>query len=114
MPEYQQVVQVSIGASEYTDFQRITETTGADITGDALEISLGTAYLPGTWAAPDVVEDGTSASWDYGTDQPLTLHWKQGSKLISAAIPLGTYWVWIKLTDHPEILPRKGHKLVVA
>jgi hypothetical protein len=43
----------AVGGVEYTWPLTITETTGKDISGDTVLLSLGTSSAPGTWQAPD-------------------------------------------------------------
>lgn len=95
-----QIIHVSAGAAEHTWPTTLTETTGKDISADQVQISLGTADAPGTWSSPDLLDRPTTAS-------------VTAAKLVTNAVAPGTYFVWVKLTDDPEIVPRRGHRVEV-
>lgn len=94
-----QTIAASIGAVEYTWPFTITETTGKDISGDAAQISLGTYAAPGPWVT-GVVTRPTPASVVV--------------KLLVSGVAPGTYYVWGRVTDSPEVVPRRGHCVVVT
>lgn len=72
-----------------------TETEGKDMTSATAQIGLSSdrATPPTTWEAPDA------------TSRP-TVSTIRVSKLIDTDVAIGTYWLWIKVTDSPEVLPR--------
>jgi hypothetical protein len=87
---------ISAGAAVYVG-GTITEVTGKDISADTYQISLGSDTQPGTWLTPDVSTVGTSNA------QHIV------KLLVSSSVPSGlakgTYWVWVKISDTPEIQP---------
>lgn len=87
---------ISSGAAVYVG-GTVTETTGKDISADTFMISLGSDQNPGTWLTPDVSIAGTS-----NAQRIVKL-------LVSPTVPAnlakGTYWVWVKISDSPEIQP---------
>ncbi len=91
---------VTAGAVKYVG-GTITETTGKDISADPFVMSLGSDKNPGTdWVAPDASVAGA-------TNNIRTL-----KLLVSASLPAGitvpgTYWVWAKVTDAPEVEPMR-------
>lgn len=95
-----QTIAVSLGAVEYTWPVTITETNGKNITGDTVQISLGTYDAPGTWQAGVVQRPGNSTA-------VIQL-------LINNTVAAGSYWVWVKVTDSPEIVPRRCQRITVT
>lgn len=95
-----QVIDLSDGAEEYTFPVTITETTGKDISADSIVVALGTATSAGgTWFAPDVLTRPTVST---AVVQVLI----GGS---SGRVPAaGNYFLWWKVTDTPEIVPRRS------
>lgn len=87
-----QTINVTAGAARYVG-GTITETTGKDISADAVQICLGTASAPGTWGTPDV----KSVSTDKAS---VTV-----KLLVDSSVTTGTYYVWVKITDTPEVEP---------
>ena len=79
-----QTINVTAGAVEYTYPLTITETTGKDISADAIQLSLGTDTAVGTWYAPDT--DPTQAVTYQRVVQLLV-----GGSFVPA---VGTYWLW--------------------
>jgi|SRR5882757_4339755 len=74
-----------------------------DITGDAVAISLGSYETPGVWHAADLVQQNGAV-------------WKiRAGLLIGASLtyPLGQYRAWIKVTDSPEIIPKRADNMIV-
>jgi hypothetical protein len=97
-----QTVLVSQGAVEYSWPVTVRETTGDDISADPVRLSLGTYTEPGTWVIPAVDEPQTDTST------------RVAQMLIDATVPPGTYHLWVRVTDTPEVVPRRAHKIVVA
>jgi hypothetical protein len=92
-----QTVRVSTGAAEYCYPRTITETLGKNITADTVSVSLGTYDAPGTWVAPDVITRPTTSS--------------AVVQMMINTIPDPTrqhYWVWTKVSDSPEVVPRRS------
>jgi hypothetical protein len=94
-------VRAASGGVEYTWPLTITETTGKDISGDLIQLSLGRPTHPGTWTAPDL--DTTSASKASRTVQLLIT--------AEPARPSGIYYLWSRITDSPEIAPRRHQRI---
>lgn len=77
----------------------ITETTGKDISADTFVMSLGSDKNPGTtWVAPDQSVAGA-------TNNIRTLKLLVSASLPTGIVVPGTYWVWAKITDTPEVEP---------
>lgn len=90
------------GAIEYL-FVDFMDDNHQNITADPVSISLGTYGTPGAWHPADVVQQNGAV-------------WKiRAGLLIGAALtyPAGTYWAWVRLTDSPEILPRRVDTMIV-
>jgi hypothetical protein len=91
-------VLASAGAVKYVG-GTITEVTGKDISGATYVMSLGSATYPGpTWYAADVSQQGP-------TTATRIVKLKITSTLPSGIVIPGTYWVWCKITDAPEVEP---------
>lgn len=95
-----QKIDVSNGATEYTWPVTITETTGKDISTDTIQISLGTANTPGTWTTGVLTRPAASSA--------------TVKLLVTNSVTPGTYYVWVKVADSPEIIPRKAHRVTVT
>lgn len=95
-----QTIAVSNGATEYTWPVTVTETTGKDISGDTVQVSLGTYGAPGTW---------TSGVLTRPTASSATV-----KLLVTNTVTPGTYYVWVKVSDSPEIVPRRAHRVTVT
>ena len=90
------------GAVEYlvVDYQ---DAQHSNITADPVSISLGTYSTPGVWHAADFVQSNGAV-------------WKiRAGLLIGGALtyPAGTYWVWLKVTNSPSVLPRRVDTMLV-
>lgn len=96
-----QTINVTGGGQEYTWPITVTETNGKDISGKTVQVSLGTYTAPGTWASAAVLTRPTPSS---ATVQLL----------INSSTPVGRYHVWVKVSDSPEVVPRKGHRIMVV
>jgi hypothetical protein len=95
-----QTIRVSDGAIEYT-FES-TLHADHDISGDTIVMSLGSSTAPDSWVAPSVDEPQTD-----NTTRVVQL-------LVDDATEPGTYYLWLRLTDTPEVVPRRGHRVVVV
>jgi hypothetical protein len=87
-------IYVSKGMKRYVG-GTITETTGKDITGATFQVALGSDNVtpPTAWVTPSVnTQGGTTA------DRVLKL-------LVDSSTTVGTYFVWAKVADNPEIEP---------
>lgn len=84
-------------AVEYTWPLTITERTGKDISAVPIELSLGTWTAPGDWRTPDA-----------DPPQPDQPSQRVVQLLIGAAYKpdAGTYRMWSRPADDPEIAPR--------
>jgi hypothetical protein len=98
-----QTIALSAGAVEYTHPLTITETTGKDISGATIRMSLGTYTTPGDWSTPDTDTSPTPAS--------RTVSLLIGDTRQPEA---GDYWLWTIITDTPEIVPRRHDKLTIT
>lgn len=91
------------GGVEYTWPLILTEDNGKDISSDTVQLSLGSYTAPGTWRTPS-------------TDPAQTTHSQRivqllvGTTLTPAA---GNYWLWSRITDTPEIVPRRHAKITI-
>lgn len=85
-----QTINVSAGAARYVG-GTITETTGKDISADTVVMSLGTATGPAAWVAPDEKLANVAS---------VTV-----KMLVTSATAVGTYFVWARITDSPEVEP---------
>ena len=85
------IIYASAGGIEYAS-ALVTETTGLDITNDTFVVGLSTDQNtpPPSWQVPDVQQN-------VGTNVRVKM-------LIQGQAP-GTYWLWVKVTDNPEIIP---------
>ena len=100
-----QTIALSAGAIEYTYPLTITEKTGKDISGVTILLSLGTYQAPGdTWQAPDVDQPGD-------TTAARVVQLLIGDALKPAA---GTYYLWSKVTDAPEVMPRRNSDIKIT
>lgn len=102
----QQTIRVSSGAAERTFPVTITEDTGEDISAKVVMMSLAPApdgyFTARTWVTPSV-------------DTPQTDHATRVVQLlVDSSTAVGVYWVWVKVTDTPEIVPRRAHKVIVT
>jgi hypothetical protein len=95
-------IYVSKGMAQYVGGV-ITEKTHKDITTTTIQLALGSADQPPTtgWADPDI-------------DISVNTYTRQVKMLIDAGQALGTYWLWAKITDNPEIIPVRGSQVVVV
>lgn len=93
------IILKSSGATEYVGGV-ITETTGKNISAATVQMALGSATVPGTFAAPS-------------TDTSGPVNVRKVTMLVGTTpnTPKGEYWVWVKVTDTPEVttlrLPQK-------
>lgn len=95
---------VSRGAAEYVG-GTVTETEGADITLATLEVAFSEttrdapeedAYIP-----PDVDEAGSSSA-----ARTVKLLLDQSAATFHGLSDTGTYYLWVRVVDTPEIAPR--------
>lgn len=91
------VIDLDAGAIELSDPIVFTDALMQDITDDQVEISLGTYAAPGDWVVPDSITRPT--------DDSVSAQMLIGGDLKPAA---GDYWAWMRLTDNPERIPRRG------
>jgi hypothetical protein len=99
-----QVIDVyGAGAVEFSFPRTITETSGEDISADPVLVSLGSWTEPGGWVTPDRITRGTT---DVGG---ITQHWVVVQLLIGGDLKpaADNYWLWTKITDSPETVPRR-------
>lgn len=99
----QQQIALSLGATEYTWPLTITDVNGKDISAATIELSLGSSIAPGTWSTPDV-------------DPAQTVKSQRVVQLLvggSFKPPAGSYWLWSRVTDTPEIAPRRQIQILI-
>lgn len=98
-------IYVSDGMKQYVG-GTITETTGKDITGATFQIALGADNVtpPAAWVTPSRDVQGVTVA-----DRKVLL-------LVDSSTSPGTYYVWAKVADNPEIEPilLDGAPIVVA
>lgn len=101
-----QTIRVTSGAAEYTWPVTITEATGKDISGDVVRVSLapspGGYTAAGTWVPPSV----DAAQANHAT--------RVVQLLVDSTTAAGVYWLWVKVTDSPEQVPRRALKVIVV
>lgn len=85
---------VSEGMTRYVG-GTITETTGKDISSASFLVGLGSSaeVPPTTWVAPDVSTAGSTPA-----QRVVKL-------LVQSPQAAGDFWLWVKITDSPEIEP---------
>lgn len=101
------------GGEEYTWPVTITEQSvpPVDISADTVEVSFGTSDAPGDWFAPDVDEPGADAAGIAAEVQnQRTVKVLIGGALI---LPAGSYVLWTRITDVPEVVPRKHQTIKI-
>lgn len=87
-------IYVSKGMKRYVG-GTVTETTGKDISSATFQMALGSDNVtpPSSWVSPSVnTQGGTTA------DRVLKF-------LVDSSTAVGTYFVWCKVADSPEIEP---------
>jgi hypothetical protein len=86
-------IYVTSGAARYVG-GTVTEVTGKDISADTFTMGLSHISTPPTvWVAPSVSTAGA------------TLNIRTLKLLVTNTTLPGTYWVWAKIVDSPEIEP---------
>ena len=88
------IVNVSEGMKEYAS-GLISEERGIDISSATFQVGLGGFdfdNLPSTWTTPD-------------EDVYVSSNCRRVGKLIDTSVPPGVHWVWVKVSDNPEIIP---------
>lgn len=95
-----QVINVSVGGAEYVWPFPITEIKGKVISGDAVSVSLGHYQAPGAWVAGTV-------TWPTSSTALVSL-WIDGT------VAPGSYYLWVKVVDTPEVVIRRGPHVVVV
>ena len=74
----------------------ITEKTGKNLAAATFEVVLGSETQPGTpWLTPNSSVQGTTTA-----ERIVQL-------LVNSSTPKGTYHLWVRVTDTPEILPMR-------
>lgn len=73
----------------------IVETTGKDISGATYVIGLSTSIStpPATYLTPSISTQGATTA-----ERIVKL-------LIDSSFAIGTYYVWVNISDNPEVLP---------
>jgi hypothetical protein len=100
-----QTIDLTGGGKEFTLPVRATELSGKDISLDVVRLGLGDPVRAAPRYVPDTLVHGTELS-----DDGVLLHWAEASLLIGVSLipALGTYWVYIKVSDTPEEVPRRA------
>lgn len=135
-----QVIDVSGGAAEYTWPEVFTELTGKDISGDTVVIAVGSQNTATTFSAyvtPDIIVEGTISAKEFMLANPsvpgvkvptgqdpatFLLHWVSAQVLIGAVTvnhaaispTPGDCYPYLKITDSPETVPRRGSKIKIT
>lgn len=136
-----QVIDLTDGAVEYTWPLTLTELSGKNISGDTVQMAIGSqsvATAIQTWCTPDVVTESTITAKEFilqnpgvpGVEVPegvdpatLTLYQVTAQLLIGAsttnhpsiAPTTGTtIYPYIQITDTPEIVPRRGQQISIT
>jgi hypothetical protein len=95
-------INITAGGIEYVIFD-LAETSGADITGAVVQVSLGDDAAPGAWLTPDSVTHPTSST--------ATVKLLVGGAYVPT---VGRHYGWVRLTDSPEVVPvRCGTSIVI-
>lgn len=95
-------IRTSSGAIQYLAVL-LTETSGKNISGDTYELSLGAYDTPGTWFAPTV---------EIVTTSQVRVKALVGAGQTINPAP-GTYWLWYRVTDTPEVDPERVDERIV-
>lgn len=95
-------IDLTNGAIEYLwiDFQ---DAEKQDITTDPVTISLGSYDTPGAWHTANLVQQNGAV-------------WKIRAALLigsSLTYPVGIYYAWVRVTDLPEIIPKRADNMIV-
>jgi len=97
-----QQIEVSLGEVQYTWPVVITETENKDISASQIEVSISEDHrAPGTWLNPD--KDVS------GPDNVRTVQ-----MLVDSSYAPGSYWIWVKVTDNPEIVIMRAAQFIVV
>lgn len=99
-----QTINLTVGAIEYTLPIAISETAGKDISDDTILMSLGTWTAPGAWLVPDL--DPAQA-----VDSQRVVQLLIGATFKPVA---GTYYLWTRVADLPELVPRRHGRLTIV
>ncbi|MDF1603418.1 hypothetical protein [Nocardioides sp. YIM 152315] len=84
-------IRATAGETEYLT-ATVAEKNGADLTGATFTVGLSASREtpPESWGAPDdVTIDGSTATVKLLVDSDTTA---------------GTYWMWVKVDDSPEVI----------
>lgn len=100
-----QTIDVTAGAVEYTWPIVVRELNGADISAVTIEVSFGSSAAPDTWQTPDV--DDPQADAATRVVQILI-----GDTLAPDAGD--DYYLWVRITDAPEVVPRRVARLAIV
>lgn len=136
-----QDIALSQGAAEYTWVETLTELTGKDISADVVVIAVGSQGAATTYSAfvtPDVASTGTISAREFMQQNPnvpgvivpdgvdpanFTLHQVHAQVMIGAVTvnhaaispPVGTtIYPYLKATDTPEIVIRRGSPINIT
>lgn len=124
----QTIAVYSASANEYTLPVTITERTGADISGDQFTLYLGDEIGPGgAGSSPDVFTVNIitmsqyMASGGYNA-RNVPLDTKLTQVVVEVLIgqtgsinpPVGSYWLWVRVGDNSESVPRRAHKVIIT
>lgn len=95
-------IYVSKGMAEYVG-GKITEKSHKDITAVTIQLAL---------AGPD---EPPATGWvDPNVDNALNTYTREVKMLINGSQAVGTFWLWAKITDNPEIIPKRGSQVIVV
>lgn len=97
-------IYVSKGMAEYVG-GKISEKSHKDISAVTIQLALG---------GPDVPPSPGPAWHAPGVDNALNTYTREVKMLIDSNQALGTFWLWAKITDNPEIIPKRGSQVIVV
>lgn len=135
-----QVIALSAGAVEFTWPETLTELTSRDISSDPVVMSIGSQSNPTAfsgWVTPDLISTGTINAKEFMLANPsvpgvivpdgvdpatVILHWVRAQLLIGALTAqhpaispaAGSCYPYLKITDSPEIVPRRGALITIT
>lgn len=122
----QTIAVVSAGAIEYTRSLTYTALDGQNISTSTLLLNLGGEDAPNGSFVACAVSAASSISvkaWrKLGGSNPFDLadsqmlYQQSGALLVGTTLApvAGSYWLWAQLADNPEVIPRRGFKVIVT
>lgn len=97
-----QQIEVTLGEVQYTWPVVITETEGKDISTSTIEVSVSTDHrAPGTWRTPDKDVSGPD-------------NVRAVQLLVDDTFEPNSYWIWVRVTDNPEVVIMRAAQFIVV